>query len=149
MSNAVRWSQPKCFPLPPLSRKLIYKQRNRPWSINPTFKALYQLNNFCLSLKNKVADWKIGDTLSKRLRESPLIIRIFPKLKVGLMLLILKAAILWETCRSRGMHQPELIMKNDTHSSQIKRCYLFGMPNLLIENDRFLSACGVYFWRMI
>ena len=45
-------------------------------------------------MKNTVDDWKIGDSLSKRLREAPLIIRILPKLKVGLMLLMLKAALL-------------------------------------------------------
>ena len=45
-------------------------------------------------MKNTVDDWKIGDSLSKRLSESPLIILILPKFKVDLMFLMPKAAIL-------------------------------------------------------
>jgi hypothetical protein len=37
-------------------------------------------------MKNKVVDWKIGDSLSKRLRKSPLLKWILPKLRIGLML---------------------------------------------------------------
>ncbi len=52
------------------------------------------MKNKVADSQNKVVDWKIGDSLSKRLRESPLIIRILPKFKVDLMLLMPKAAIL-------------------------------------------------------
>ena len=61
-------------------------------------------------MKDTIANEKIGDSLSKRLRESPCIFLLLAKEQVVRMLPMLKASTRRERYRLREMHQ--LFMKN-------------------------------------